>query len=596
MSWRSKEDNEPQAKRLRTGGRPVQLKETDNPRLSNHVVDEVEAVAAWGVQVRALSAPEEINERLRQQGESLNAGPSNVPSVIQVPTRSCFLQATDGSHTPKERVEVVREGYCPITSGDQLGSYSALKLLGQGAYSEVWLGYEEQQKKYVALKITRAGKLEKEGCLKEIRFMNAANEIGDHLGWDFIMQMHESFSIDSCIGPHLVMAMEVLGPSLHRAARNLPDRKYPPRLTEKILRQVLKACAYLHTKCKIIHCDLKTDNIMIAINEADIQRMADKNAVVSTMRMEIEGEDNPENISFPLYYSFDVCEPHRNIFVKIGDFGISSFTYEPTVKTVQTCEYRSPEAFLRADLTPAADMWSVACIAFELATGRSMFPCNRQCRELHRMHHLQEIQNLLGTINPSVFKNSRDESLFFKNGRFNGNILYDNGRVLATLLEVKNGLTEDYSVRLANFLLPMLRFCPETRVTAEKALEHSFLETCAVLGGSDNIVRIPDSNNGSPHEFISSSSTEDSSISPEATLRSPSRPPSTPPLQNLPAPVPTPAPQSSSSPELSQSGTPPKNSATSNSECTPPTPSVFISHNASSALQLDHDTFRETSA
>jgi len=33
---------------------------------------------------------------------------------------------------------------------------------------------------------------------------------------------------------------------------------------------------YLHTKCKIIHTDLKPENVLMTVNELDIRKLADE--------------------------------------------------------------------------------------------------------------------------------------------------------------------------------------------------------------------------------------------------------------------------------------------------------------------------------
>lgn len=38
--------------------------------------------------------------------------------------------------------------------------------------------------------------------------------------------------------------------------------------------QVLQGLDYLHTKCKIIHTDIKPENILLTVNEAYIKKMA----------------------------------------------------------------------------------------------------------------------------------------------------------------------------------------------------------------------------------------------------------------------------------------------------------------------------------
>jgi len=46
------------------------------------------------------------------------------------------------------------EGYPPVNEGDEyIGKYTLLKVLGEGAFSQVWLVYDRVVRQYFALKI-----------------------------------------------------------------------------------------------------------------------------------------------------------------------------------------------------------------------------------------------------------------------------------------------------------------------------------------------------------------------------------------------------------------------------------------------------------
>ena len=59
--------------------------------------------------------------------------------------------------------------------------------------------------------------------------------------------------------------------------------------------------------------------------------------------------------------------------VKIVDFGNACWTHKHFTDDIQTRQYRSPEAILGAKYSTPVDMWSMACIVFELATGDLLF-------------------------------------------------------------------------------------------------------------------------------------------------------------------------------------------------------------------------------
>jgi serine/threonine-protein kinase SRPK3 len=58
---------------------------------------------------------------------------------------------------------------------------------------------------------------------------------------------------------------------------------------------------------------------------------------------------------------------------KIVDLGNACWSYNQFTNDIQTRQYRCPEAILGAKYSHSADIWSFACIVFELATGDVLF-------------------------------------------------------------------------------------------------------------------------------------------------------------------------------------------------------------------------------
>ena len=61
------------------------------------------------------------------------------------------------------------------------------------------------------------------------------------------------------------------------------------------------------------------------------------------------------------------------IRVKIADLGNACWVDHHFTGDIQTRQYRSPEAILGAKYDQSADIWSVGCMIFELATGDYLF-------------------------------------------------------------------------------------------------------------------------------------------------------------------------------------------------------------------------------
>nr|DAD48707.1 TPA_asm: hypothetical protein HUJ06_018644 [Nelumbo nucifera] len=62
-----------------------------------------------------------------------------------------------------------------------------------------------------------------------------------------------------------------------------------------------------------------------------------------------------------------------NLKCKLVDFGNACWTYKQFTSDIQTRQYRCPEVLLGSKYSTSADLWSFACICFELATGDVLF-------------------------------------------------------------------------------------------------------------------------------------------------------------------------------------------------------------------------------
>ncbi len=63
----------------------------------------------------------------------------------------------------------------------------------------------------------------------------------------------------------------------------------------------------------------------------------------------------------------------ESIQLKICDLGNGCWTHHHFTHKIQTRQYRSPEVMLGIDYDVSADLWSFACMIFELITGDFLF-------------------------------------------------------------------------------------------------------------------------------------------------------------------------------------------------------------------------------
>lgn len=63
----------------------------------------------------------------------------------------------------------------------------------------------------------------------------------------------------------------------------------------------------------------------------------------------------------------------ENISLKICDMGNGCWTHHHFTQKIQTRQYRGPEVMLGIDYDTSSDLWSLACMVFELITGDFLF-------------------------------------------------------------------------------------------------------------------------------------------------------------------------------------------------------------------------------
>ncbi|KAM6556118.1 hypothetical protein CsatB_003137 [Cannabis sativa] len=61
---------------------------------------------------------------------------------------------------------------------------------------------------------------------------------------------------------------------------------------------------------------------------------------------------------------------------KLVDVRNSCWTYKQFTTDIQTRQYRCPEVIFHSKYSTSTDLWSFACICFELATGDVLFDPN----------------------------------------------------------------------------------------------------------------------------------------------------------------------------------------------------------------------------
>ncbi|XP_072305490.1 SRSF protein kinase 3 [Eucyclogobius newberryi] len=500
-------------------------------------------------------------------------------------------------------------GYYPVKIGDLFnGRYHVVRKLGWGHFSTVWLCWDLQRKRFVALKVVKSAPHYTETAIDEIKLLRCVRDSDpSDPHRETIVQLIDDFKISGVNGVHVCMVMEVLGHQLLKWIIKSNYMGLPLVCVKSIIKQVLQGLDYLHTKCKIIHTDIKPENILLQADEVYIRRLAAEATVwqragaappsgssVSTAPRDCQGgklsknkrkklkrkakrqeklleerlvdiqkleeedgvdppdetDDNvpgshmvngnattssnhkasPESSSSS--WLDDRCNGHapgrfsspasglsgfsssvmsatsesavstqsgyssgRDVFtasdfvlspldpqnadkiqVKIADLGNACWVHKHFTEDIQTRQYRAVEVLIGAEYGPPADIWSTACMAFELATGDYLFEPHSGEDYTRDEDHIAHVIELLGPMPlPFALSGRYSREYFNRKGELRHISSLKPWGLFEVLLE-KYEWPLDQAAQFSDFLLTMLDLDPERRATAKVCLQHAWLQ------------------------------------------------------------------------------------------------------------------------
>ena len=164
-----------------------------------------------------------------------------------------------------------------------------------------------------------------------------------------------------------------------------------------------------------------------------------------------------------------------SIEVKICDIGNACWFNYHFSTIIQTRQYRSPEVLIGVNYNETSDIWSLACIVFELVTGDFLFQPEKGETFTKNDDHVAKFIQTLGKMPKNFAKRGEYYNKFFtKEGKMRRvkEIKYI---PLKEILVKKYHFKENEAQALTDFLLPMLEFYPERRASARELLRHPWL-------------------------------------------------------------------------------------------------------------------------
>ncbi|GAB0095634.1 SRSF protein kinase 3 [Sergentomyia squamirostris] len=550
-----------------------------------------------------LKTPKMVHSTLPPTSSYVSEPRSGTTDEVYAESPDSSLYGSDEEQ--EDASQYCRGGYHPIVIGDVFDNrYRVVRKLGWGHFSTVWLCWDIEDEKYVALKVVKSAPHYTETATDEIHLLEVISTADPFdPNRDKIVRLLNNFTVRGVNGVHTCLVFEALGCSLYKLIVKNNYQGLPLHLVRSVIKQVLQGLDYLHTKCHIIHTDVKPENILLvmdnvavvnqqiddeimsmrarglefpdsyvsayekrSVNRSSIEEDLLKSTPISssgtskqttgTTSIDISSPSEEEVLSggagilsfrqqssledfvdnsgaaaiagvltgsdFPGRYRVERRSSQaqlaklelaalndrtgttsestkdqtkafmpstqsysstlqsiingNSIRVKIADLGNACYDYHHFTEDIQTRQYRSVEVLLGAPYNFTADIWSTACLAFELATGDYLFDPHAGDNYSRDEDHLAHIIELLGNIPPSLIFRGKHGSKYFTSIGHLRNILKLKPWGLQNVLIEKYEWDPIEARNFTDFLLPMLHFNPILRASAAQCLKHPWLE------------------------------------------------------------------------------------------------------------------------
>lgn len=452
----------------------------------------------------------------------------------------------DFSDNDNERSKEYRKGgYHPVYVGEIYNNrYRVVHKLGWGYFSTVWLVWDYTTEKFFAMKVQKSAEHYRDAAFDEIKLLSQIMA-GDPDGQMCCARMIDSFEHKGPHGLHVVMVFEILGENLLKLIERYENRGIPIPIVKSIARQMLIGLHHIHS-INILHTDIKPENVLLSQPKHKIFRLMrkfkppkrgeqhtpllekDLSMMTKSQRrryhaklrkMKHFGHEPPpgtgkdadpkakpkciqQDEDPPVVADSDSegsetdpeWEVNRFHNVCLADFGNGCWTYRQFTDEVQTRQYRSPEVILGDGYSTPIDLWSTACMIFELLTGEFLFDPKARDDYSRDEDHLALMQELLGEM---------PEHMARGNGKFRAQYFNSAGQLrhikdlrfvgMSDVLCKRYHFTRKKAREIEEFLVPMLALDPAERFTAQEMLtefadffevqEDDYSPLCYATGG-----------------------------------------------------------------------------------------------------------------
>ncbi|KAI0076267.1 kinase-like protein [Panus rudis PR-1116 ss-1] len=334
---------------------------------------------------------------------SRRTGPTTTIRGQQVesePTKNHFTVGADGKIKVKEPFfeEPLglpwKDGYGwpQLDFGESVGPggrYVICRKLGWGGYSSTWLARDQEQNRYVALKVLTgwANELMKRGNTWE---HEALRRISNPPPSPHCLHLLFEFTIPGrgSSGDHTCFVTELFAGDINTLSKRYRF-PFPLSICKRILYHTLCGISHFHSR-GVVHTDLKPDNILVscALDTEGIDRLLESQP--SRKHFPEESYDGivQSAVSQPLPMP-SLQEAASRTFV-VADFGNAQPIGKHLTDFITPPGLRPPEIVIGGPWNEKVDIWTFGCLIFEIITTDPLFvyaPSN--------IHHLDEDSFLL---------------------------------------------------------------------------------------------------------------------------------------------------------------------------------------------------------
>lgn len=398
------------------------------------------------------------------------------------------------------------------------GRYELKAKIGYGSSSTVWLALDltsnaqgvTKPKKYVAIKIN-ANNYEGDDAWHEL---GICHHIATAKTFNPYQKAHpalltaiDHFIIPTRRGSHLCMVFDPMREPLWMFKRRLSDSGKVTRtclpILKRHLRTILAGLEYLHSECKIIHTDLKADNILMTFEDhAVLERFVQGQASKTLPRKTFRGRS-----VYQCQNDFGQVKDRPSLLKmspKLADFGLAhdGTRQGPFINPIQPDRYHAPEVLLGTGWSYSADIWNYAILVWDLLTGRTLFWDHQESSEPYSAaRHIGDMIGTLGPVPEALIRKEREmrnwtwmpEALnaqgtlcntvvdfyggpfFSDDGTFLYNDYVSNGRRFEDI--VPQCIPDHEKDMLLRFMRRMLQWQPEERPKARELMDDPWLNT-----------------------------------------------------------------------------------------------------------------------